>query len=301
MTVLNDFQQFLLTRRTELLTELANRVQQSSAGYARLSQEELLPTMSTTIEVLAEAIATNDLLPFLAHAEAIGEMRAMIGFEVSDVLIAFAHLRDLTWEALIEFAAQHPDCTIKEARLIEDLLGQFKRAMIVSFNQTYLQIHRQLRDQSEQIESQQRVIRELSTPILPLYAGMLVMPLIGAIDSFRASQLMERLLTAIAEYQADIVIIDITGVPVIDTAIANYLLQTARAAQLIGAQIMLVGIGPEIAQTIVHLGVDLRGIQVGANLQNGVEMAFRSLGRQITLRNDVSAVRHSGAGFSARR
>ncbi len=60
MTVLNDFQQFLLTRRTELLTELANRVQQSSAGYARLSQEELLPTMSTTIEVLAEAIATND-------------------------------------------------------------------------------------------------------------------------------------------------------------------------------------------------------------------------------------------------
>jgi rsbT co-antagonist protein RsbR len=92
---------------------------------------------------------------------------------------------------------------------------------------------------------------------------------------------MERLLTAIAERQADIVILDITGVPVIDTAVANYLLQTARAAQLIGAQVILVGIGAEIAQTIVQLGVELRGIQIGANLQAGIELALRQQGYAI--------------------
>ncbi|WP_287156708.1 STAS domain-containing protein, partial [Chloroflexus sp.] len=146
---------------------------------------------------------------------------------------------------------------------------------------TYNQLHHQFRDQTDQIEAQQQTIRELSTPILPLYEGILVVPLVGAIDSFRAGQMMERLLTTVAERQSDIVIIDITGVPVIDTAVASYLLQTARAAQLIGAQVILVGIGPEIAQTIVQLGVDLGHILIGANLQSGIELAFRRLGRQI--------------------
>ncbi len=283
-TVFTELQDFLLARRAEMLAELAERVQQHSPGYARLEQEELLPTMNTTIESLAEAIGNQDLLPFIAHAEALGEMRAYEGFMLTDVLVAVNIFRSLTWDALEAFVAQQPTYTIELARIVEDILVQFKRAMVTSFNQTYNELHYRLRDQAEQIAVQQETIRELSTPILPLYQGILVVPLIGVIDSFRAGQIMERLLTAIAERQSDIVIIDITGVPVIDAAVANYLLQTARAAQLIGAQVILAGIGPEIAQTIVQLGIDLSGIAIGANLQNGIELAFRRIGKRIVQR-----------------
>jgi Anti-anti-sigma regulatory factor (antagonist of anti-sigma factor) len=167
---------------------------------------------------------------------------------------------------------------IGDVRRFEDAISEFSRLLLLGYSQAMIALQQELRDQAEQIAAQQQTIRELSTPILPLYEGILILPLVGAIDSFRASQIMERLLTAIAERQADIVILDITGVPVIDTAVANYLLQTARAAQLIGAQVILVGIGAEIAQTIVQLGVELRGIQIGANLQAGIELALRQQG-----------------------
>jgi rsbT co-antagonist protein RsbR len=135
--------------------------------------------------------------------------------------------------------------------------------------------------QAAEIEAQRYTIRELGTPILPLYEGVIALPLVGAIDSYRATQVLERLLEAISEKQADIVILDITGVPVVDTGVANYLLQTARAAQLIGAQVVLVGIGVEIAQTLVQLGVSLNQIKVYANLQAGVSYALAQLGYKI--------------------
>nr|WP_255603378.1 STAS domain-containing protein [Oscillochloris sp. ZM17-4] len=136
--------------------------------------------------------------------------------------------------------------------------------------------------QAAEIEAQRYTIRELGTPILPLYEGVIALPLVGAIDSYRATQVLERLLEAISEKQADIVILDITGVPVVDTGVANYLLQTARAAQLIGAQVVLVGIGAEIAQTLVQLGVSLSQLKVYANLQAGISYALGQLGYKIT-------------------
>jgi rsbT co-antagonist protein RsbR len=194
---------------------------------------------------------------------------------------ALNELRHVTWDLIEAFDREHHTVTVAHVKQFEDAMHAFGQELLASFSIAYRQMQFQIRDQALQIESQQQTIRELSTPILPLYEGILVLPLVGAIDSFRAGQIMERLLTAIAERQADIIILDITGVPVIDTAVANYLLQTARAAQLIGAQVILVGIGAEIAQTIVQLGVELRGIQIGANLQAGIELALRQQGYAI--------------------
>jgi rsbT co-antagonist protein RsbR len=236
------------------------------------------------------------MLPLLAYAEALGEMRVHTGFALDDVLTAMEVFRVLVWEALEEFAAEHPDCNVETVRTVEDMLMQFRQALVTSFNTTYHQLHFQWRDQTEQLIAQQQTIRELGTPILPLYEGILVMPLVGAIDSFRAGQMMEKLLTTIAERQSDIVIIDITGVPVIDTAVANYLLQTVRAAQLLGARIIMVGIGPEIAQTIVQLGVDLSKMTVGATLQSGIELALRYVGRAIRPIASLTDQRHARLG-----
>jgi rsbT co-antagonist protein RsbR len=132
--------------------------------------------------------------------------------------------------------------------------------------------------QQEQQDLLRSTIRELSTPIIPVYEGILVLPLVGSIDSRRAAEVTERLLEAIAAQQAEIVIIDITGVSLIDTSTANHLLMTTRAANLLGSRVVLVGMGPEIAQTIVHLGVELHGLITLADLQAGIAYALGRIG-----------------------
>lgn len=135
--------------------------------------------------------------------------------------------------------------------------------------------------QREQEEQFHHTISELSTPIIPVYEGVLILPLIGSISSRRAAEITERLLESVAANQAEIVIIDITGVPVIDTSTANHLLMTTRAANLLGSEVVLVGVGAEIAQTIVHLGVELHGLVTLANLQSGIAYALKRKGMGI--------------------
>jgi anti-anti-sigma factor len=131
----------------------------------------------------------------------------------------------------------------------------------------------QVRLQQEIIAAQRSMIRELSTPIIPISKQILVLPLIGAIDSARAQQIMETMLEAISTHQAAVLIIDITGVAMVDTGVAHYLLQAARAAQLLGTRVILVGISPEVAQTVVQLGVDLSSLPTYSSLQFGLEHA----------------------------
>ncbi len=137
--------------------------------------------------------------------------------------------------------------------------------------------------QQEIIDTQKQALRELSTPIVPLTDEIITMPLIGSIDTARTQQIMETLLEAIGRYGAEVVIIDITGVPVVDTTVANHLIQVTRAARLLGAQCLLVGISPEVAQTIVSLGVDLSSIVTKADLQSGIERALKMTGKKIEL------------------
>lgn len=123
-------------------------------------------------------------------------------------------------------------------------------------------------------------IRDLSSPVLPLADGVLAMPLIGVIDSARAAQLRESLLVAIERHRARSVLIDVTGVPLIDTQVAQALLQTASAARLLGARPVLVGIRPELAQTIVGLGLDLSDLDAQPDLQAGIRRALHEAKRQ---------------------
>jgi rsbT co-antagonist protein RsbR len=134
------------------------------------------------------------------------------------------------------------------------------------------------------IRAQSAALQELSAPIIPIYGGVLVLPLIGAIDTQRATAIMETLLEGVAERNAKVVLLDITGVPVVDTSVAHHLIQAARAVRLLGAEIVLVGIRPEIAQTIVQLGVDLSGISTMADLQGGVAYALQQLSLAIVSR-----------------
>jgi rsbT co-antagonist protein RsbR len=131
------------------------------------------------------------------------------------------------------------------------------------------------------IRQQQEAIRELSTPVLPVRERLLILPIIGVIDPQRARQLTEQLLAGIRTNRAKVVVMDITGVPAIDSAVANHLVQTVEAARLLGAAIIVTGLSPAIAQTLVTIGMDLGKMTTVGDLQGGIEEAERLLGYKV--------------------
>lgn len=134
--------------------------------------------------------------------------------------------------------------------------------------------------QEQIIQAQKDALRELSTPLIPIAENVVIMPLIGTIDSGRAQLILETLLEGVAAYQATTAVIDITGVPLVDTQVAQALVRTAQAATLLGAQVILTGIQPPIAQTLVHLGVNLGDIVTYGSLQRGVAVVLEQIIRR---------------------
>jgi GAF domain-containing protein len=166
-----------------------------------------------------------------------------------------------------------------------DLLSAIASQAVIALENAALfeETQRALAEVREANERQRQlldVVRELSTPLVPIAEGILVLPLVGTVDSRRAQQILDVLLSGVTDRRAKVVIMDITGVPVVDTSVANYLLQATQAVRLLGAECILVGITPEVAQTVVGLGVDLRRLSTRSDLQSGVEHALRLLQRK---------------------
>lgn len=132
--------------------------------------------------------------------------------------------------------------------------------------------------QEQVITAQREALRELSTPLMPIAEGVLVMPLVGSIDRTRADQIMATLLEGIGRMRAHTAIVDITGVRTVDTAVASALLSAARAVALLGARVVLTGIGPDVAQALVQLGADLNGIVTRGTMQDGIAFALNGQG-----------------------
>ena len=150
-----------------------------------------------------------------------------------------------------------------------------------------IEVHQKSRE--ELIHRQQRELLELSTPVVKLWDGVLALPLIGTLDSERTQVVMENLLQSIVESGASIAIIDITGVPTVDTLVAQHLLKTVAAARLMGAECIISGIRPQIAATIVHLGVELNAVITKASLADAFGLALQRTGMRI------ERVRRNGA------
>jgi anti-anti-sigma regulatory factor len=163
-------------------------------------------------------------------------------------------------------AANLVDATLDTTSLLPGLLRDFIASS-----------RAERRLQRETIADQRSLIEELSTPILPISDAILIMPLVGTIDSARAELIMETMLASIGQHGARFMIVDITGIPVVDTDIAQHLIRSALAVQLLGAEFILAGIRPEVAQTMVGLGIDFRAISTHISLQHGFAYAQRRL------------------------
>lgn len=135
--------------------------------------------------------------------------------------------------------------------------------------------------QEEALNAQRLTIDELETPVIEVWDRIVALPIVGTVDTARAQTMTERLLQRIVETKSEIVILDITGVPVVDTAVARHLLETVSAARLLGAEVLLVGLSSRTAMTLVHLGIDLGGLTTRTTLARGLELAFARLGLQV--------------------
>lgn len=200
----------------------------------------------------------------------IARVRALQGFTPSDAAFFILSLKTPLLTQIRGEVDGGLDAYASEAVQMAELVDALGMHMIDMIQQA----------REEVIVRQQTEMAELSTPVVKLWQGILAVPLIGTLDSSRTQIVMETLLDAIVRYEADIAIIDITGVPTVDTLVAQHLLKTVAAARLMGADCIISGIRPQIAQTMVHLGVDLN-VASKANLADAFALALRRLGRAV--------------------
>ncbi|MFQ3661267.1 MAG: PAS domain-containing protein [Chloroflexaceae bacterium] len=194
--------------------------------------------------------------------ELLGDAEARVGHY--DVEYRFRH-KDGTYVWILDRGAFLPGPDGRAARMI---------GMMQNINTIKQLEGERLQIQAEVIAAQERTLRELSTPLVPISDEAVALPLIGAIDARRAHQIMETLLEGVTERDASIVIMDITGVPAIDAMVANMLIQAARAVRLLGARVIMTGVSAEAARSLVGLGADLQAIETRATLQDGIALAL---------------------------
>lgn len=214
----------------------------------------------------AEWSRVRDLLTRLS------ESRSKAGFTPTETATFVFSLKEPVFTSLREQLAGNPEALANEtwtATTLLDKLGLFTT-----------EVAQKTRD--EVISRRQQELLELSTPVVRLWENVLALPLIGTLDSARTQIVMQNLLQAIVDTRSDIAIIDITGVPTVDTLVAQHLLKTVAAARLMGADCIISGIRPQIAQTIIHLGVDLAEVSTKATLADAFALALQRTGLQIT-------------------
>src|SRR6059036_2942621 len=236
-------------------------------------QDEIFAEATSVYDSYVEALETETFEALQAYARNLSERIIPRGVETHEVVGIVLLLRDVLARSL--FAKYQTDFK-KLNRILdayEPAANRIANTVAVGFVQ----------ERERVIRQQQKAIRELSTPVLQVRERLLILPIIGVIDPQRARQLTEQLLRGIRTNRAKVVVIDITGVPAIDSAVANHLVQTVEAARLLGATVIVTGLSPEIAQTLVNIGVDLGKMNTVGDLQGGIEEAERLLGYKVVL------------------
>ena len=277
------------SRMRELVAHLRHQRAHLREEWARLITEAKLLTAMTREELFAEAtsvydnyveaLETGTYEALQAYARSLSERIIPRGVETHEVVGIVLLLRDVLARSL--FATYHEDFN-KLNRILdayEPAANRIAATVAVGFVQERERI----------IREQEEAIRELSTPVLQVRERLLILPIIGVIDPQRARQLTEQLLRGIRTNRAKVVVLDITGVPYIDSPVANHLVQTVEAARLLGAIVIVTGLSPEIAQTLVNIGVDLGKMNTVGDLQGGIEEAERLLGYKVVLMQEPVA------------
>ena len=239
----------------------------------RVQATELLGTLITAFSYEEyEEITGPEFADSVALLQEISASRAQQGFTPSETATFVLSLKDALFPSLQDEYGDDPAqlnaVVIRMNKVIDKLA-------LVTF-ETHAA------SQQEIIVEQARSVLELSTPVIRLWDEIILLPLVGVVDTMRAAQMTERMLNTIVDTESRVAILDITGVPVIDTYVARHLMRTTAAAKMLGAEVIITGISPDAAQTLTHLGIDLGAVVTRGTLRSGVEKAFGMLGKRIT-------------------
>jgi rsbT co-antagonist protein RsbR len=260
----------LRENRTGLREEWLRRIFETELLTA-MTREEVFAEATSVYDSYVEALETRTLEALQSYAQNLSERIIPRGVETHEVVGIVLLLRDVLARSL--FAKYHANF-----KLLNSVLDAYEPAansIAITVSVGFVQQRERI------IRDQQEAIRELSTPVLQVRERLLILPIIGVIDPQRARQLTEQLLRGIRATRAKVVVIDITGVAAMDASVANHLVQTVEAARLLGAMVIVTGLSPEIAQTLVNIGVDLGKMNTVGDLQGGIEEAERLLGYKV--------------------
>jgi len=264
----------ILQNEAELLPEwVRQQLESVSTRRDLMRDEELKEQSSQFLKRFTRALKSG--APDDVMAEAWGETRALLeqistsrarqGFRPSETAMFVFSLRQPLFDLLRRESTNDPE------RLTNDLIKM--TSMLDKLGLFTIEVYQKGRE--EVIARQQQEMLELSTPVVQLWDGILALPLIGTLDSARTQTVMENLLEKIVETGSEVAILDITGVPTVDTLVAQHLMKAVAAARLMGAECIISGIRPQIAQTIVHLGVDLADVTTKASMADAIKHALQ--------------------------
>jgi rsbT co-antagonist protein RsbR len=275
--LLRELVAHLRQNRTQLREEWARRITEAQLLTA-MTKDEIFTEATSVYDNYVEVLETGSVEALQAYARNLSERIIPRGVETNEVVGIVLLLRDVLARSLFKKYQADFELLNQVLDAYEPAANRIANTVAVSFVQ----------ERERVIRQQQEAIRELSTPVLQVRERLLILPIIGVIDSQRAKQLTEQLLRGIRNNRAKVVVVDITGVPTIDSTVANHLVQTVEASRLMGASVIITGLSSEIAQTLVTIGVDLSKMNAVGDLQGGIEEAERLLGYKVMLTAETS-------------
>jgi rsbT co-antagonist protein RsbR len=266
----------LREHRTPLRQEWARRITDSHL-LSSMTAQEVFSEATAVYDNYVEVLETGSVEALQHYARDLSERIIPRGVETHEVVGIVLLLRDVLARSLFE--KYHEDFGLLNRVLdaYEPAANRIANTVAVSF----------VEERERVIRQQQDSILELSTPVLQVRERLLILPIIGVLDTQRARQLTEQLLQGIRSHRAKVVVIDITGVPDVDEAVANSLVRSVDASRLMGAEVIVTGLSSKIAQILVTIGLDLNKVHTVGDLQGGIEEAERRLGFQVIRHADA--------------
>lgn len=266
----------LRENRTQLRQEWASRIADTRLLSA-MTNKEIFSEATSVYDNYVEVLETGSVEALQHYARDLSERIIPRGVETEEVVGIVLLLRDVLARSLFEKYREDFPLLNRILDAYEPAANRIANTVAVSF----------VEERERVIRQQQDAIRELSTPVLQVRERLLILPIIGMLDTQRARQVTEQLLRGIRTHRAKVVVVDITGVPDIDQAVANHLVNTVDASRLMGASVIVTGLSAEIAQTLVTIGVDLSKIITVGDLEGGIEEAERVLGFKVIRSDDA--------------
>ncbi len=266
----------LRDNRTALRQEWASRITDADL-LSSMTPQEIFSEATSVYDNYVEVLETGSVEALQHYARDLSERIIPRGVETDEVVGIVLLLRDVLARSLFEKYHQNFPLLNHVLDAYEPAANRIANTVAVSF----------VEERERVIRQQQDAIRELSTPVLQVRERLLILPIIGVLDNQRARQLTEQLLRGIRTHRARVVVVDITGVPSVDSSVANHLVQAVDASRLMGAGVIITGLSSDIAQTLVTIGVDLSKMNTVGDLQGGIEEAERLLGFRVIRTDDA--------------